>query len=89
MHPKTTTLLGCDAFIERAAILFRKALELSNQSMSKSIRSFRKVLMGSAGFVQQFVCERFHHVRGPFHDDDGRYARCIDCGRRIAWDEPE
>jgi hypothetical protein len=38
--------------------------------------------------IRQQYCERFHRVAGPWQDSIGLYERCLECGRRIPWNDP-
>ncbi len=38
--------------------------------------------------MRRWICSHLHKLAGPWHDENGWYERCLDCGRRISWTDP-
>lgn len=55
--------------------------------MEKRFLLVWEMLSESKRRFHRWVCETFHHTAGPFRDEKGRYLRCLDCGRRIPWEQ--
>jgi hypothetical protein len=38
---------------------------------------------------RQWICLQLHKKSRPWKDENGLYQRCLDCGRRIPWSDPQ
>jgi hypothetical protein len=66
----------------------RNILDLKRLEVKKPSQSATTIFSKGTSRVQRWVCERFHRIAGPFQDQKGVYERCLDCGRRIPWEDP-